>query len=676
MSGIPLLTQLFNSFLGVQEGIHSILLPDIFSADGSRNLYTDKFARARRILGYAAQNGTAITTNGGGSAVLGRMLYPYRKTSGASPTRQLLAIVDDGVNEWELWKSTDDGASWTFVSDLGASSVGFTPDMGQMGDTAILTNGVITPRKYNTSFSVAGGTQSPKPTAVAGTSGNLSGTIQFKLVSIEADGSRHPGSLSSDPVQVQGERLDLSWTADPDTDVVGTEVYRTSGTGKVYYFESYVDGRTTAAYASNTVDADIIQNRILEEHGDAPPAGVYYCEPHKQRMWYFRTDTYPQRGWFSDPGLPESVLDANNLPFADADTQGDHLTGSKGNYEGLLVVGQERSLWVVSGDGTIIGDIANWTVTRSNARVGWVSHRTVARVPAGSKYTDQNGEAQATNISTLAYLTPYKDIRLFDGDNDIIISHPIKDTLATLNYASREKAYSVQDDTRDEIAFVFPSGSSGEPDTAVVWNYRFGVWYPREWGFGHMVQQDSGTEGAMLLGITNSRTVGAGLVHLLWSGHTFNGASFVAQWMTKSLYGAQIVGYKSQPALSFMKRWRWLDLLFETEQNTELTVEWLEGDTPANGSAVGSATFTPDSVGVLTMSGDTLASADGDALVLAAQSTLARVKLRRTGRRYLHHRGIRIRVYDRGSTGQWSIEAMNLAYQVLPGLKRRRQIEV
>mgnify|MGYP007068850362 CR=1 FL=1 len=52
----PLQVQLFDAFLGEQEGIHSIILPDILSSGGTRNLWIDKFGRAKKILGYAAQN--------------------------------------------------------------------------------------------------------------------------------------------------------------------------------------------------------------------------------------------------------------------------------------------------------------------------------------------------------------------------------------------------------------------------------------------------------------------------------------------------------------------------------------------------------------------------------------------------------------------------------------------
>jgi hypothetical protein len=67
---VPVQVQLFDAFLGTQEGIHSIILPDIFSSGGSKNVYIDKFGRTKKISGYSKQNATALTTNTGGSATV------------------------------------------------------------------------------------------------------------------------------------------------------------------------------------------------------------------------------------------------------------------------------------------------------------------------------------------------------------------------------------------------------------------------------------------------------------------------------------------------------------------------------------------------------------------------------------------------------------------------------
>jgi hypothetical protein len=473
----PLQTQVFDAFLGTQEGIHSIILPDIYSSGGSKNVYIDKFGRVAQINGYTRVNSSAFTTDTGASAAMVRGLIPYRATGGGSITRKLLIVLDDQVNEWEIHVSTDNGATKSFLYDAGSGSVGQIPDAAQFGDDLYITNGKVAPRVYDgTSIAAAGLTQSPTITATeSASSGNLSGNYQYKLVSTIA-GLRQAGSAASTSVLLTGKQMSLSWTADGNTNVDGYEIYRTTGTGTVYYYVASIDGRTTVAYTDNIGDLTILENRVLEEHGDAPPT-AYFCEPHKQRMWWLRTDTNPTRGYWSDPGDPESVYAENYLDFSDSETVGDQITGGLGNYEGLLVVFTEKALWTVSGTGAIIGDITDWTKTRTNAQTGSVTHRSAVRIPAGSKYSDQTGQIQTTSVSSIAYWTPLGDIRLFDGDNDLIISHPVKDTIRDFNYEQRAKIHALQDDHNGQIVWFFPSANSGEPDTAVCWNYNFGVWY-------------------------------------------------------------------------------------------------------------------------------------------------------------------------------------------------------
>ena len=57
---VPLQLLLIDAFLGSQEGIHSIILPNIFSSGGSKNVYIDKFGRVTQIEGYSRNNQTAF----------------------------------------------------------------------------------------------------------------------------------------------------------------------------------------------------------------------------------------------------------------------------------------------------------------------------------------------------------------------------------------------------------------------------------------------------------------------------------------------------------------------------------------------------------------------------------------------------------------------------------------
>lgn len=665
---VPIQTQLFDAFLGEQQGVHSIILPDVFSSGGSLNLYIDKYGRAKKISGYEKRTISAVTTSAA-SATRVRNLFPYRGTAGGSTTRQVVGVFDDAVDEWELKTSADDGVTWTLRVDLGATSIGRIADFAQFGDNLYIVNGVMTPRVWNgTTLDTASSDQSPTPSVLDSGDGPLSGTYRYKLVSVQNDGDRDMGSLSSSVLFVEDAQVTVSWTADPDTNVVGYELYRTTGTGTLFYFVAYINDRTTITYLDRVADETIIENRVMEEHGDAPPVS-YFCEPHKQRMWWLRTDASPTRAYWSDPGEPESVWAESYLEFSDSETVGDVITGAIGNFEGLFVVFTEKAIWTVSGTGAIIGNITDWTRARSNAQTGCVSHRAACRVPAGSKYTDQQGQQQTTSVAALAYLTPLGDIRLFDGISDIIISHPVKDTLGTLNYAQRAKSHCVIDSRNDQVIWFIPTGTESEPDKAVVWNRRWGVWYV--WDplpMSASVEIDTSTEAAVLLTGEASLSKG-GYVYEFFSGNSFDGEAFESHWMTKTLHGMNDQGL---PALSNRKRWRWADFLFEVNQDVTLTVEWMAGGSPNNASPLGSAQISPAAAQILTSNGDRVTTVSVDLLSVAQASAHSKTILKDESD-YVHDEGIRLRIGDNASNGSWSLEGFSLAYQILPGLQRRSQ---
>ena len=231
-----------------------------------------------------------------------------------------------------------------------------------------------------------------------------------------------------------------------------------------------------------------------------------------------------------------------------------------------------------------VGALQDWNRQRSNAQTGSVSHRGVVRVPKGSYYADQTGQLQKTETNTLAYLTPLLDIRLFDGDNDIIISHPINTILSTLNYAQRAKVHTLHDSSRGEIIWFYPDGNNTECSTAIVWNYRWGVWYQREWPFASAAELENATDAAVHVAGSNSTATG-GRVYELWDTHQFDGAAFVARWITKTIYGKD---ERDKILTTLTKRWRWAEFVFESDSARNLLIEWLPGNAADDASATGS----------------------------------------------------------------------------------------
>ncbi len=677
----PIQTQTFTVFLGTQEGIHSVALPTIYSSSGSRNLWIDKLGRAKKILGYAKQNSSAVTTNTGASATRLRDLRAYRQT-GASFTRQLLGVFDDGSDEYELWYSTNDGVAWTFIADLGGGSVDAIPDFAQVDNDLFFANGVVAPRLWNGSALSTAGPSAKSPTitaAVNAASGQLNGSYSWKMVSVDGDEVRSAGSVTSNIIQLQDEQADLSWAADSDADVVGYELYRTTGTGANFYFVTFIDGRTTTSITDNASDLDILEHRLLQEHGDAPATGSYFCEPHKQRLWWGRTDTNPRRVFWSDPGEPDQVGANNYLDFTDQSSVGDILTALHGDFEGMLVAFQERSIWTVSGTGQIVSDIMDWVRTKSNAVTGTVSHRSVIKVPAGAVYTDASGQNVTTSRVMLAYFTPLGDIRLFDGNNDIIISTPVKETLKTYLYAQRTKIHAVHDVENGHVVWFWPSATALEDECtqAVVWNYRWGVWYV--WPNMPMAASttiETATDTQIVL-TGEAQTTKGGFCYKFFSGNSFDGDTIPARWMTKVVYGTDNSWDVRNPQqlMPYIKRFRWLDLIAEAESDVTLTVEWMSGASSDDAVGRGSASQSIEPLGLqlITADGNGIQTADGSNITLPFDSVQKIINLEGSSGDYIQDVGCRIRISDDASNGSWSLEGMTLGFQVLPEATRRLQ---
>ena len=663
-------TQTITAFMGLQEGLGSLALSKVFSSADSKNVWMDEFSRVTRISGYAKQNSSAVTTDTGGSATALVGLASYRKVSGGSISRSLVGVFDDGSDEWEIHTSGDSGATWTFRVDLGSSPVGKIPDFSQFGDVLYITSGgAAVPREWdNSSITTSGSTQSPTVSAASGVAGNLSGDYEWKLVSKEADGTTHYASATSSNVQLANEAADLTWTADTDANVVGYDLYQTTGTGLAFYFHSYIDGRTTASVTVDKPDNELLAGASLEVHGDAPPS-CYLVEPHKQRMWWGRTDTEPRAVYFSDVNKPDSTWQSNNfLRFDDDFSLGDFITALAGGFEGALVAFLERSIWLVTGSGAFSVGFYDWNVRRTSASIGTVSHRAIARVQAGARYTDEVGAFQQTSRNTIAYFTPHGDIRLFDGSQDIVISGPVKDLVNALNYSVRDQVFCVDDPKRSHLTWFFPSGSTTYPNDAVTWNYRYGIWYntPTPSTFASGISMETATAATLYL-LGEAQTSVGGFCYQLWSGNSFNGVDITSQWLSKPLVGASDNDAEGKDIAFADKRFNWVSVVAKTA--TTIMLDWFSGF-PASltSGARGTLTLAP-------VAGAGINSSDGNPIntVTSAPLTTA-AEVASSGRQYLVEgdgnititKAIRYRVYDISSNAPWIVEQLTHGYQLLP----------
>lgn len=190
--------------------------------------------------------------------------------------------------------------------------------------------------------------------------------------------------------------------------------------------------------------------------------------------------------------------------------------------------------------------------------------------------------------------------------------------------------------------------------------------------FAHGCEFESATDNAILLVGQSAIATGGFVYELLKSGVTsFDGSAIDARWMTKTLYGLNEQG---APAVTTTKRWRWMDLLFRAGTGSvSILVEWMNGGATDDAEGIGTKTITPAAATLVSSSGSTVVSADGSSLTASLATAQGKAQLHDASNDYLHDTGMRLRVSTNDTASSWFFEAMQIAYQLMPGQKRRFQ---
>ena len=116
----------------------------------------------------------------------------------------------------------------------------------------------------------AGSTQLAKPTFTSTGAGVLVGGIAWRILPMVGNTPKLLSLPSDVYLIVAGTGVGhVDWPADADANVTGYQVYRTTGGGKLFYLEGYVDGRLTVTFnVGGATDTDallMIGGRVLQE---------------------------------------------------------------------------------------------------------------------------------------------------------------------------------------------------------------------------------------------------------------------------------------------------------------------------------------------------------------------------------------------------------------------------
>ena len=125
-----------------------------------------------------------------------------------------------------------------------------------------------------------GSTQLAKPTFTSTGPGVLLGSIAWRILPMVGNTPKLSSVQSDSYLIVAGTGVGhVDWLADGDVTVTGYQVYRTTGSGELFYLEGYVDGRLTVRFivgGATDTDALLIGGRELQEFsvGRVPSGGA------------------------------------------------------------------------------------------------------------------------------------------------------------------------------------------------------------------------------------------------------------------------------------------------------------------------------------------------------------------------------------------------------------------
>ncbi len=687
----PIVTQHFQASLGEHEGLGIVALPDYFSSGDTVNVRIDEGGTVKAALGFSLVK-TGLLTDTGGNATRCHGLFQYK---GSKATPEVVGIFHNGIyddndnartdaTEYEIHRSTDAGATWAALTDLGTHDAGTLggppgdfatpPSAFEYKDKLYIAIRKENPQVYNGTTCVdAGPTQSPTPSLASGATGDPTGNFEIRLVSMIAD-DRQAGSVASSVVALDREQGDVTWTADTNTSVTGYEVYATTGTGKVFYFIDYVDGRTTAAYTFDKDDKEIRRGRPLDRHGNAPQGGVRVCALHKDRGWWANEATNFSRVYFSDPFQPDEVSPNS---FFDIGTAGEQVVGLKSFNDVLYVFMETEGVYQITGTGEYFEGVPDYTVRKTNAEVGCASHQTIVEVPAGATYSDAKGQLVTTRQQMLAYLGHDMTVRLFDGNQATVISAaktayftgPGTGTPRNIWADWKTLSWAQVDEVNHEITWFVPSlndRDAGGGDvgwnsviSGIQWNWLWGAWTElntRPYACGVTMADNTLLTGSNGVVENTGAVLSAVYQDKNSNNYAGTGNNITAEYWTKPLVGFDENG---QPALNKKKRWRRCYVLTGTTAASQsITVGWyrnFQANDVAAPVAAGSQTI------------------DMQRTVAYALGTNIRHKvlLKGSGGDYVEADAIRLRISDTSDDDRFEIPSFAIQYQILPGEKGR-----
>ena len=546
----------FFGLRGVKEDEPVVLLSDVFSPGGSKNVFHDDRQRLTRLPGLDKLTASQIL-----SSTACRSLFEFIYESSGATVRELLAVF--GASIYKIDVSAGTGSS--IGTDL-ATTDDF-PGIDSIYDKAYVASGATKELKSydGTTFANAGGSQPTAPTlADGGGAGGHKGTIYVKYRYVKSDNSLGIASAASSPLLVEGRKITVTVTNGPGG-TQGKMIYLTTGDNDVFfYYAGVIDDNSTTTLTLDVKDVDLIKAEELDADGDPPPTGTRVVVATQGVLWIGNKDGDRGSAWRSDRGLPESFHVLKKIRFATE--RGDEIMAMLPGIDRAgettrtteLMVFTRKAVYNLFGRSFHFDDTDLYAISKTKAPTGTLAGRSVVLLPY-----------QGDDVA--AYIGSDRQIYINNGTTAVPVSGPVQDTLSAINMAKAHLSFGVRiPPPIDGVVWFFPKGSATLPDTGILWQASEDAWHiiedhPKM--MSGVLFQDSNLAFHVFFGEGDS-AVGGYIYEGLKSGENqIDGVNMTGRWRSKPLLGDE----------GFTKLFEYLEVICKEEAGVTLTIKVWEG---------------------------------------------------------------------------------------------------
>lgn len=246
-------------------------------------------------------------------------------------------------------------------------------------------------------------------------------------------------------------------------------------------FTQVATGLSSGAYTQMTTALDdcLIAdgvNKLWEWDGttlaaiSATPTGVRASVFYQNRVWLFRADADTSLLYYSDVSSTTAGYGSNFVPCSVSDGQA--ITAISPYFvpntlEPIIVVAKERSVGIVTGDGSTANPYTYLTVNQDSGVPGW---RQIVQFGQDIAYLTPKG------VSSYKTDTVSGDLTMF------YMTEKIRDQFYDLNESKMHLSIAWHDWKESRICFAVPENAQDYPNVIYCYDTELKCWYKERYG--------------------------------------------------------------------------------------------------------------------------------------------------------------------------------------------------